>query len=530
MSPQVFYRKWRPQTLAEVVGQEHVTQTIRNALMNGKIAHAYLFCGSRGTGKTSTGRILAKAVNCLNNGSGEPCNACEMCEAISQGRCLDVMEIDAASNRGIDDIRELRERINFAPNVARFKVYIIDEVHMLTDPASNALLKTLEEPPPHAIFILATTETHKLLATILSRCQRFDFRRLSQGAIVSKLNYVCDQEDIHIDDAAVRLIAKGVSGSLRDAENLLEQLVSCCGNELNVHQVEDILGVTTDSRVKQLVRNIVDKDIAAGIGTINSVARDGLPLKQFNQSVVEYLRNMLVAKPGAEEVLDLAQEDLAEVKELSNRMSMNEIVRATRTFGQASSPFDEYSPLPLELALVECSLPAAEVSPLTPTKSASDKVETENAVTFGLATSSSIPPSAVQDAAIAAPAGDPSQEETEKRTDILRTFHSTPDYEYIKTHWNDFARTLKGVGPGGKLAGLLNSSQPTAIEGETLVLRCNNSFVKNALEKPEYRNPAESKLSQTFGKPNKIRLTVATSLREGYLVKEAQRLGATIRE
>ncbi|MFQ5925243.1 MAG: DNA polymerase III subunit gamma/tau, partial [Dehalococcoidia bacterium] len=203
MTSQVFYRKWRPQTLSDVVGQEHVTQTLANALKTGRVAHAYLFCGPRGTGKTSTGRILAKAVNCLNAGQGEPCNACPLCQAITEGRALDVMEIDAASNRGIDEIRELRERVRFAPNMARYKVYIIDEVHMLTEPASNALLKTLEEPPPHVLFVLATTEPHKVLPTILSRCQRFDFRRIPQAAMVSRLTGICDREGIGIEPSSL---------------------------------------------------------------------------------------------------------------------------------------------------------------------------------------------------------------------------------------------------------------------------------------------------------------------------------------
>ncbi|MDD5082455.1 MAG: DNA polymerase III subunit gamma/tau, partial [Dehalococcoidales bacterium] len=218
MAGPVFYRKWRPQTLADVVGQEHVTQTLRNALSSGRVSHAYLFCGPRGTGKTSTGRILAKAVNCLNNGQGEPCNTCPLCQSITEGRSLDVIEIDAASNRGIDDIRELRERVNYAPNQARRKVYIIDEVHMLTKEASNALLKTLEEPPPHVIFILATTEAHRILPTILSRCQRFDFRHISRADVVAKLTQICQAESVNIEPASLRLIARGASGSLRDAE------------------------------------------------------------------------------------------------------------------------------------------------------------------------------------------------------------------------------------------------------------------------------------------------------------------------
>src|SRR3990172_2163035 len=222
MTSQVFYRKWRPQTLADVVGQEPVTQTLRNALSTSRISHAYLFCGPRGTGKTSTARILAKAVNCLTNGKGEPCNTCSMCQAITETRALDVIEIDAASNTGVDDIRNLREKVNYAPNQARYKVYIIDEVHMLTNSAANALLKTLEEPPPHIIFVLATTEAHKILPTILSRCQRFDFRRLSQADVISKLTRICQTEGIHLEPETLRLIARSATGSLLDAQNLLQ--------------------------------------------------------------------------------------------------------------------------------------------------------------------------------------------------------------------------------------------------------------------------------------------------------------------
>ncbi|GAI10220.1 unnamed protein product, partial [marine sediment metagenome] len=269
MASQVFYRKWRPQTLAEIVGQEQVTQTLSNALKSGRVSHAYLFYGPRGTGKTSTGRILAKAVNCLTNGKGEPCNTCEICRAITEGRALDVIEIDAASNRGIDEIRDLREKVNYAPNQARHKVYIIDEVHMLTKEASNALLKTLEEPPPYVIFILATTEVHKVLPTILSRCQRFDFRRISQADVVSKLTRICSAEGIHIEPEGLRLIAKSATGSLRDAENLLEQLTTYYGTEVELRQVQAILGITGDERAKELIRHIVNNDISAGVSTIN---------------------------------------------------------------------------------------------------------------------------------------------------------------------------------------------------------------------------------------------------------------------
>ncbi|MEE8598329.1 MAG: DNA polymerase III subunit gamma/tau, partial [Dehalococcoidales bacterium] len=319
MTSQVFYRKWRPQTLAEVVGQEQVTQTLHNALSSSRVSHAYLFCGPRGTGKTSTGRILAKAVNCLTDGKGEPCNTCPMCQAITEGRALDVIEIDAASNTGVDDIRSLREKVNYAPNQARYKVYIIDEVHMLSTSASNALLKTLEEPPPHIIFVLATTEAHKILPTILSRCQRFDFHRLSLADIVSKLTRICSAEGIHIEPEALRLVAKAATGSLRDAENLLEQLTAHYGSEVELNQVQTLLGITGDRRVRELVKHIVNNDVSAGITTINSVNNDGLDLKQFNRELVEYLRGLLLVKTGSDEAVDLTADDIAELKELAGK-------------------------------------------------------------------------------------------------------------------------------------------------------------------------------------------------------------------
>ena len=364
-SSEVLYRKWRPQSFSEVVGQDPITQTVRNSLASGRVAHAYLFCGPRGTGKTSMGRLLAKAVNCLQPADGEPCNTCESCQAYLEGRAMDLVEMDAASNRGIDEIRKLRERVGLAPMAGGHKVYLVDEVHMLTPEAYNALLKTLEEPPPHIIFVLATTEAHKVPATIVSRCQRFDFHRLPLAAVVSRLEHICQQEGIQIEAAALQEIARSASGSLRDAINLVEQLSNYYGSSPSLEQVRDSLGLTADVRGRELVRHVLDKDLSTGLKLIAVVRDDGVDMRQFQREVVNYLRALLVAKAGAEDTLDLAAEEVEEMRSVSSAASSEDILQALRGFGQADFRDDPQSSLPLELALADHVLgpsAAAQVS------------------------------------------------------------------------------------------------------------------------------------------------------------------------
>ena len=362
MSNEVLYRRWRPQRFAEVAGQEPVTRTLANAVAQGRLAHAYLFCGPRGTGKTSTGRILAKAVNCTDPQGGEPCNACDSCRAYLEGRALDLVEMDAASNRGIDDIRSLREKVGYAPGSSRYKVYLIDEVHELTAQAFDALLKTLEEPPPHVLFILATTEAHKVPATIISRCQRFDFRRIPLSAIVERLAVIARAEGFQVDEESLGLVARKATGALRDAINLLEQMVAFFGPRLTAEEVRQGLGLTGDPRSRELVGCVLGRDLAGALRLLSSVRDDGLDLRQFQREVVEHLRSLLLVKAGAAAALDLPQGEAAALEALAKDASPSEVARALRAFGGADLRSDPHSPLPLELAAAECVLGPAEAA------------------------------------------------------------------------------------------------------------------------------------------------------------------------
>ena len=364
MAAEVLYRKWRPRAFAEVSGQDAVVRTLTNAVASGKVSHAYLFSGPRGTGKTTTGRLLAKAVNCAQPKDGDPCNECDSCRAHLEGRAFDwLIELDAASNRGIDEIRNLRDKANFhAPVIGGdnsrvyYKVYLIDEVHMLTEPAFNALLKTLEEPPAHVIFVLATTESHKVPATVVSRCQRFDFRRIPLSAIVDRLAYIAGQEQFTCPPEALDLIARSATGSLRDAINLLEQLVDSYGKELSLEQVQEGLGLVVDARSGQLALHAVRGELAEGLGLIASVRDDGLDLRQFQRQVVGQLRGLLLAKSGAAATDTWGEEQLADLRVQVTGVSAERLVFALRAFGEADLRADPLSPLPLELALAGSAL------------------------------------------------------------------------------------------------------------------------------------------------------------------------------
>ncbi|MFN8558197.1 MAG: DNA polymerase III subunit gamma/tau [Dehalococcoidia bacterium] len=357
MSSEVWYRKWRPRSFAEITGEEHVTRTLRNAVAQGRVAHAYLLCGPRGTGKTTTARVLAKAVNCSRPTEGEPCNACESCLAVAEGRALDLVEMDAASNRGIDDIRSLRDRVGYHPTAGAYRVYLIDEVHELTAQAFDALLKTLEEPPAHIIFLLATTDAHKVPATIISRCQRFDLVRVRQAEIAARLAFIAEHEGVTVEPGALDAVARAATGSLRDAVNLLEQLVATYGSPLIARQAGEGLGLISDDRARDLAVLAVQGDLADGLSLIAAVQDDGVDLRGFQREVLAQLRALLLVKSGAEAGLDgFSADTIAALRRTAAPLDLRRIVRALRAFGGADTGRDAQPALGLELALADVAL------------------------------------------------------------------------------------------------------------------------------------------------------------------------------
>lgn len=325
---QVLALKWRPSGFDQVVAQDHVTQTLKNAITSDRIANAYLFTGPRGVGKTTTARIFAKALNCKEGPTPTPCNHCSNCLKIAAGQCLDVFEIDGASNRGIDEIRNLRENIRYAPSSSKFKIYIVDEVHMLTTEAFNALLKTLEEPPPHVRFIFATTEPHKVPATILSRCQRFDFKRIPLEQIIGQLKLICDKENIHADDESLLLVAKKADGSLRDAESLLDQLVSFCGPEIKVDEVLSAFSAVSQDLYFQLTDIILANDIREGLNFVENLISAGHDINEFLMGLIEHLRNILFSLATKDKnLLETSENYKTRYLDISGKFTQEDLLR-----------------------------------------------------------------------------------------------------------------------------------------------------------------------------------------------------------
>lgn len=352
---QALYLKYRPTTWSDVVGQEHIVQTIRNSVVAGRMSHAYIFAGPRGTGKTSVARILAKSANCLHDDLlNRPCNECENCQAVNKSSFLDLIEIDAASNTSVEDVRSLREKINFSPNTGKYKVYIIDEVHMLSTAAFNALLKTLEEPPSHAVFILATTEVHKIPATVMSRCQRHEFRRIPVKEIVKQLKKISSGEGIEADEEVYQVIARHAVGGMRDGISLLDQLSSIEG-KIDLVRAENVLGTATNESVLDLVSAVISKDASQGLTIIQRTLDAGSDPRQFARQIVEYLRGVLIILSGNPAQVDATAETKTKMAEHSQSFGSGQLVRVIRVFNEAAGNIrGNWQPsLPLELAFIE---------------------------------------------------------------------------------------------------------------------------------------------------------------------------------
>ncbi len=561
MAAEVFYRKWRPQTLAEVMGQSAVTTTLSNAVRTGHVGHAYLFCGPRGTGKTSTGRILAKAVNCLNPQGGEPCNACEACVSISEGRCLDVIEIDAASNRGVDDIRLLRERVHYAAGMVRRKVYIIDEVHMLTDAASNALLKTLEEPPPHVMFILATTEYHRVLPTIVSRCQSFHFRRLTLDAIAAKLQVVCERESIEAGQDVLVAISRSAGGSLRDAENILQQLMASLGQQLTLGDVRVALGIADESYVMRVIASIGSKDLSGGFRLLHDASDAGVDMRQLGRQVVSTLRDAMLIQSGCEDIVEGGIERLAELRVAVNEVPLERIAFAARRFADMTARDAAQPLLSLELALVDAVLdgstkkaPQEAASSGSPARKGSEPDAGASARSGHMPsrphgrqtaghTEQRVPPASAQPAgpapevgqqvvAATAPASEarqpvPAQPEPanlsveDGPSTAIPTGAASPEVSAegqtgmepvasgelgrVQASWKEYVDSLRGLGSTGNLDAFLRSAcEPVSLEEDVLVLRFAYEFHKSKIEDPKYRHVVEERLEEFYGRPFKV--------------------------
>ena len=501
---QALYRKWRPLQWDEVVGQQHILQTLTNAVRADRVGHAYLFAGPRGTGKTTIARIIAKAVNCLNEDLAKrPCNECEHCTAVNENRFLDLIEIDAASNTSVDDVRDLRDKINFSPTQGKFKIYIIDEVHMLSTAAFNALLKTLEEPPPHAIFVLATTEIHKIPATVLSRCQRHEFRRVPVDEIIGQLQRISKEEKIKVDDDALALIARQSAGGMRDAISLLDQLAST-GDKIDLALTQTVLGTAASQTVLDLIASIQDQKPALAMDAIHQALDAGADPRSLARQIVDYLRGLMLIQMGNDDQVEVTKDVKKIMTTHAGAFSTQDVLRMMKAFNAAAvDTRGGWQPsLSLELAVAE-SLEAPMV------EQGEKQVQAEKV-------KPSVQKAKTKDDPEKAKAVKPVTQKAEPekkpvKSAELKAKSGAPVISLGKVveAWRDIRSVIKPDHPA--LDGLLNSCKPLEIRGDELILGFASDVLVKKMDQPEQIEATRKAIAEVLNADLSIKCMVANT-------------------
>ena len=505
---QALYRKYRPQTFDDVVGQQAVTQTLKTQLLTGKLSHAYLFTGSRGTGKTSSAKILAKAVNCENPQNGNPCNCCDACKAIDSGSCMDVLEIDAASNNGVDNVRDLRDDAIYTPSQVKMRVYIIDEVHMLSLSAFNALLKIIEEPPKHLLFILATTELHKVPATILSRCQRFSFRRISQEDIAARLQYVAYEEGIDLDDSAARVLARLADGGMRDGLSLLDQCASATTGELNADKVYACLGIAGIQQCGKLMAAIAEHDTGAALTIMNDLYAEGKDMGALLDELACLTRDFMVLKTAPNEGLTMlsgvAPEQ--EVKDLAEKFSSGELQRMMGLIQRTVAGFGRSASrrMDAELCIVNLCQPELDTDTDALIARLTRVEEQLKAGVVAVTPQQTVKQPTLRDEPLAVPTVEEVAEPVDLEIPISQVESEAP-----VGFWSDVASAVRNemkTPAGGFFTTSAEAPVKGILQGDTLMLVCANSFTKDIVNKPDILELVSRKASAKLGRP--VRATV----------------------
>ena len=500
------YRKFRPITFSEIVGQEHITRTLRNQIIAGRVGHAYLFNGGRGTGKTSAAKILARAINCLNPKDGEPCNECEICKGAINGSLTDIVEMDAASNNSVEDIRSIREEVNFLPTKAKYRVYIIDEVHMLSTGAFNALLKTLEEPPEHVKFILATTEPQKLPATILSRCQRFDFKKISNENIIKRLNIVCEKSNIEITKEALNIIAVLSEGAMRDALSILERCIQDGENKIDEDKIKDLVGIPKITYIHQLTESILEYDVDKALANIDEVLEDGKDINNLLWELIKYVKDILVYK--ASNKLELySEEELNKIKIISEKVSKEKLVDIIYQLSNLENDikWSTQKTIMFQAGIIKLCSKQAETS--SNLEERLDKIE-KYLRTSKVTSNMTMPVQQVQSNEPRMTFGVSSKNSTEfKNTNIPKSNKEKKFSNKSEEYWPQIVNDLKQSGKIVLYTNLINT-KAKEINDMTVGIEFPNgmtSFGKTVLEKPENIREISNLVSIACGKEMQIK-------------------------